>query len=155
MKDKELKQLCLNILETAEVACLTTIDKNRYPNTRAMFNLRNKHQFPNLTEWFQKHQDDFWIYFTTNTSSPKIDQIKANPAVSAFYCRPKEFLGLMFAGNIEIVTDSEIKKALWHKGWEIYYPKGISDPDYSILRLCPIFAKGWHWHGSFKFVLKK
>jgi len=155
MEKEEAKILSLELMETAEAVYLNTIDKDGFPNTRALFNLRNKEQYPGLVELFQKHRDDLLIYFSTNTSSRKVQQIRANPAVSVFYCNPKKFHGLMLAGKIEIVADPEIKKALWQEGWEKYYPNGVDDPDFTILRLSPIFARGWYQFGPFEFTLKE
>lgn len=140
MDEKEAKKLSLKLIETAEAAYFTTIDKNGFPQTRAMLNLRNKKQYPSLIKVFNGHQEDFLIYFTTNTSSSKLVQIKENPKVSVYYCRPGEWHGLMLGGEIRIVTEPEILKALWQEGWEMYYPGGLKDPDYTILALEPAFA---------------
>jgi general stress protein 26 len=32
---------------------------------------------------------------------------------------------------------------MWVEGWEIYYPKGRDDPDYTVLRVDPLRARGW------------
>ncbi len=144
MNEKEARQLSLELLEVAEAAYLTTVDSHGFPQTRAMFNLRRKEQYPGLSELFRKHRDDFLVYFTTNTASPKIAQIRKNPKVSVYYCKPGEWRGLMLSGEIEIVTDREIKKAIWQEGWEMYYPEGVDDPDYTVLCLFPISAKYYH-----------
>ena len=144
MDEKEARLLSIELMEIAEAAYLTTIDRDGFPQTRAMFNLRRKEQFPGLSELFNKHQDDFLIYFTTNTSSSKMVQIKTNPKVSIYYCKPNEWRGLMLSGEIEIVTDKEIKETIWQEGWEMYYPKGVHDPDHTILCLRPIIARYYH-----------
>jgi phosphatidylethanolamine-binding protein (PEBP) family uncharacterized protein len=58
-------------MRIAEAAYVTTIDPDGFPQTRAMFNLRRKEQFPGLASLFKDHQYDFLVYFTTNTSSLK------------------------------------------------------------------------------------
>ena len=109
-----------------------------------MFNLRRKEQFPGLGDFFQAHGDDFQVYFTTNTSSRKIEQIKANAGSSVYYCWPGEWRGLNLVGNIELIEDPEVRKALWHDGWEMYYPGGYQDPDYAVLSIRPRFARYYH-----------
>ena len=152
MDTKEAKRVSLELMASTEAAYVTTIDEGGFPQTRVMFNLRYKEQFPSLIELFQGH-DDLLVYLTTNTSSAKISQIKANPAGCVFYCNCKEFHSLMLAGTIEMVDDPEMRKTLWQDGWEIYYPKGPSDPDYTVLRLSPIKAKGWYKDQAFEFSL--
>jgi len=153
MTDKEIRQAQLKLMAEAEICYLTTLSRDGYPYTRAVFNLRNKQEFPALVKIFAKHDNDFLTYFGTNTSSEKISQLKANPAVSVYCCQPKEFHGLMLSGDIEIVTDPEIKKQLWQDGWERYYPTGPTDPDYTVLRLKPRLARGWYKSGKFEFRL--
>lgn len=151
MELKESRDLCRNLLETGWPAYLTTIDVKGYPQTRAMFNLRNRERFPKLVPFFEK-MDDLTSVFTTNTSSTKINDIKTNTAVSVYYCEPESWKGVMFGGNIEIIDDLVVKKELWHDGWNKYYPKGYDDPDHTVLRLIPTNAKGWT--GSMTFELE-
>jgi general stress protein 26 len=154
MNEQDAKRLSFGLLESAEAAYVTTIDPDGFPQTRAMFNLRRKEQFPGLASLFKDHQDDFLVYFTTNTSSPKIDHIKKNPKVSIYYCKPGEFRGLMLSGEMETVTDRAEKEKVWQKGWEMYYPGGVHDPDHTVLRLRPLAAKCYHQLKSFHFDLK-
>lgn len=154
MNQQEAKRLSLELLETAEAAIVTTIDPEGFPQTRAMFNLRRKEQFPGLAGLFRKHQDDFLVYFTTNTSSPKTAQLRVNPRVSVYYCQPAEFRGLMLSGEMEIVTDGKEKESVWQQGWEMYYPGGVHDPDHTVLRLVPRAAKYYHQLQFFHFNLR-
>jgi general stress protein 26 len=153
MVNDEIKQAALDLMDKAEIAYLSTIDPDGFPSTRAIFNLRNSSKFPSLVPIFAPHGDDFLIYFGTNTSSRKMTHIRENPAVAVYDCRPDEFHGLMLGGKIEIVHDPEIKKVLWQKGWERYYPTGYNDPDYTVLRLKPLFAQGWYKAANFEFRL--
>jgi general stress protein 26 len=154
MQLEEAKRLSLQLMETAWAVYFTTIDEKGFPQTRAMDNLRSKERFPKLASLFEIHQDDFRILLSTNTSSAKIKDIQKNPAVSAYYCIPREFRGVMFSGTVEVVQDSELKKAIWHDYWTRYYPKGVTDPDYAVLNLYPKYAKGWNGQTTFNFTLK-
>jgi general stress protein 26 len=142
-------KLSIELMEIAEAAYVTTIDPDGFPQTRAMFNLRREEQFPGLAALFKDHRDDFLVYFTTNTTSPKIDHIKKNPKVSIYYCKPGEFRGLMLSGEMETVTDLAEKEKIWQEGWEMYYPGGVHDPDHTVLRLRPMAAKYYHQLDSF------
>lgn len=144
MNQTEINRLCSELMERSSAVYLTTIEPDGFPQTRAMLNLRNPRQYPDLVNLFSRHRDDFRIYFTTNTSSLKVEQIKANPAVCAYFCIPEEWRGLMVKGYIESESDPGIKNELWQKGWEMYYPGGPTDPDYTILTLRPISGKGYH-----------
>jgi len=135
--------LAADLITRAEAAIVTTLANGR-PQTRAMFNLRRRGQFSGLAPFFDRHGDGYTVYLTTNTSSPKVAEVRANPAVSIYYAVPQEFLGLMLGGDLEIVTDRAIRELLWQPGWERYYPQGPQDPDHTVLRLRPTEAKLYH-----------
>lgn len=150
MDEKEAKQVSVELMKTADAAYFSTIDSDGFPQTRVMANLRNKEQSPGLVEVFAQHSKDFLIYLTTCEATSKIEQIKANPKASVYYCKVNESLGLMLAGQIEIITDENLKEQLWQDWWKDYYP----DKKYTLLRLLPDFAKGWYKEGAFEFKLK-
>jgi len=141
---EEAKQLSLELIESSKAAYLTTIDSEGYPITRAMFNLRNKEQFPEFSEFFAKQDNEFMIYISTNTSSSKIDHILKNPKISVYFCEPEDFKGIMLGGEAETIDDIEIKQKLWLDWWTKYYPKGLEDPDYTLLKLNPKTARFYY-----------
>jgi general stress protein 26 len=144
MEKEEIIQTGLELIESSKVAYLTTVDRDGLPQTRAVFNLKCKDMFPLLMSLFREQDNNFVLYFTTNTSSEKIAQIKGNKRVCVYFCQPEEIHGVMLSGEIEIVNDSQFKNALWQDGWERFYPAGPGDPDYSILQFKPAKIKGWY-----------
>lgn len=152
--ENEARSLCLQLLEVAEMAYLTTVDEHGFPQTRAMENFRNKRRYPNLVDFFKTHGSDFLVLFGTHASSNKVGQIKKNPNASAYYCKPDEYRGLRLGGPMEIVTDYDLKKRFWKKGWETYYPAGIDDPEYTVLSLQPQKAKYYQGRQVCDFSLK-
>jgi general stress protein 26 len=143
MIEKEMKQKCLKLMETADAAYFSTIDSDGFPQTGAMVNFRNKEQFSDLTSTFEGHEEDFLIYLTTDTASDQFKQIKANPKVSVYFCNPQQIQGLILTGEIEVVTDMDIKKQLWQDGWKVYFPGGVEGPEYNVLRLKPASLEFW------------
>lgn len=154
MEHEQAFQLSLDLMKSAEAAYFSTVNNNGFPETRAMLNLRNNVQYPNLALFFEGLESPLETYFTTNTSSYKAETIKANPKTCVYYCQPNEWRGLMLCGLIEIVSDISIKKELWQEAWTLYYPQGFIDPDYTILRLKPILLKGYHQLQSYHFKLR-
>ena len=144
MDEKEVRKTSLELMESSKAAYLTTIDSEGYPITRAMFNLRNKEQFPELSEFFSEQDNKFIIYISTNTSSSKIDHIQKNPKISVYFCEPEDFKGIMFGGEAETIDDIEIKQKLWLDWWTKYYTKGLEDPDYTLLKLNPKTARFYY-----------
>ena len=143
MNEEQARQFALRLMEKSEAVYLSTVDGAGCPHIRAMLNLRNVRQYPGFAALFAGHDDDLLVYLTTNTSSLKVEQIRANPAVAVYYCEPAEFHGLMLGGKVDIVDDPKLKEAVWQDGWEMYYPSGPADPDNTLLRLLPSVARGW------------
>jgi len=92
-----------------------------------------------------EHDQIHTQYLSSNTSSGKISALRLNPKASLYYCDPDNFQGVLFIGDIEVCTDAATKEFLWREGFEKYYPKGVTDPDYCVLKLS--VKKGSHYHG--------
>ena len=153
MEPLELSAFCKKLIERSNFAYLTTLDQNGEPETRAMLNLYNREQHPSLKNTLSFPPYDF--YFTTNTSSEKMKQIEKNDKSCVYYVIESEWLGVMFAGRIEIVSDSVIKKSIWQDEWVRYYPgeNGYQNEDYSVLKLTARYLKGWNRKEKFKFTI--
>ena len=95
--------------------------------------------FPNIkTVLPTKHRETIKeIYFSTNTSSRHVAQFKANPKACVYFFDSLLFKGVMLKGKMEVREDAETKERFWSKGDVIYYPKGVTDPDYCILKFVP------------------
>jgi len=141
---EEVKKSALKLISESKAAYLTTIDLDGFPITRAMFNLRNKEQFPEFSKFFQNQEDIFTIYISTNTSSTKVEHLKSNPLMCVYFCDADNFQGFMLGGSVEFIDDIKVKKNIWLDWWTKYYPKGIEDPDYTLLRLNPKTARYYY-----------
>lgn len=49
----------------------------------------------------------------------------------------------MLIGTMEVLHDEEIKKEIWQVGDIMYYRKGVTDPDYCVLKFTAV--KGRHY----------
>ncbi|MHA2281739.1 MAG: pyridoxamine 5'-phosphate oxidase family protein [Promethearchaeota archaeon] len=144
MELEEAKKLSLELMQSSKAVYLTTIDSEGYPITRGMFNLRNKEQFPEFSEFFAYQDNKFVNYISTNTSSSKITDIQKNPKISLYYCDPDDVKGVMFGGDAEIIDDLDLKKQIWLDWWTKYYSEGLEDPDYTLLKLNPKKARFYY-----------
>lgn len=110
-----------NIIDKQKTAYISSIDEDGFPNTRAMLAPR-------------KREGIKVIYFTTNTSSAKIKQYQNNPKGSLYFCDQRFFRGVMLLGTMEILEDHASKEMIWRDGDTMYYPLGVDDPDYCVLK---------------------
>jgi general stress protein 26 len=149
MNRKELDDFAGEVMGKAEMVVLATIGPEGYPQQRALFNFRDARRFPPLAEY--QRDKGLKAYLGTNTSSVKLREVGADPWVSVYYMIPETFKGLCLVGKA--VADPEARAALWVEGWEMYYPKGRDDPDYTVLRVDPVRARGWNSTAAFDIEL--
>ena len=119
---------------------LTCVGKDGYPLTKAV--LPGKYR-ESLTE----------IYFCTNTSSKFVDAISKNAKASVyFYSRKLVWKGCLLKGDMEIVTDMNIKEKYWQSKFKNAYPqKSFVDPDFCVLRFTTNSGRFYSWYKSEDF----
>jgi general stress protein 26 len=61
---------------------------------------------------------------------------------------------LRLVGHIEILQDAESRRLIWQPGDEMFYPLGVDDPDYTVLRFTA--ERGNYYEGleNIDFVVK-
>ena len=116
-----VKELIAKMADTLPVAYISSVDEEGYPCTKAML-------APRVREGVKV------FYFTTNTFSLRVAHYKANPKASIYFCDEKGFKGMMLRGTMEVLTDAKSKEMIWHEGDEQYYPGGVTDPNYCVLK---------------------
>jgi len=123
-----------NIIDHQNTAYISSVDENGFPNIKAMLAPRKRNGL-----------SEFW--FTTNTSSMRVAQYRANPKASVYFCDQRFFRGVMFLGTMKVLEDAKTKEMIWQEGDEMYYPKGVTDPDYCVLKFT---ATSLRWYSDFK-----
>ena len=137
----------VKIIQSSECAQIATFGKDEtegFPEIRALLNLANPKKYPRLkNKAISVDGETLTIYFTTNTSSRKVRQLRANNKACLYFVLPKKFKGVSAIGTIEEVTDQSVKEDFWQTGWYIYYHKGAKDPDYTLLKFTTKFLHCW------------
>jgi len=152
MDIKSAEKLGRDLIGISEVAYVTTLDHEGFPQSRAMFNLRNHKLFPDLADCFS---DGLGLYFTTNTSSSKVSHLQDNNQASVYFCQPGDWRGFNLSGIMTASDDPELKKSLWQESWTMYYPGGYNDPDYSVLIFKPRNAAYYHQLDYLKWTVEE
>lgn len=134
----------IEVINTTESVELSTYGMQGFPEIRALLNLANPQKYPGLKDKaIQVDNETFTLYFSTNTSSRKVRQIRENNKSCLYYVLPDKFKGISMIGIIEEVTDITIKKDFWQPEWPMYYPKGYTDPDYTLLKFTSKHVHCW------------
>lgn len=116
-----VKKLIAQMADTLPVAFISSVDADGFPWTKAML-------APRVREGIKV------FYFTTNTFSLRVAQYNANPKASIYFCDTKGFKGIMLRGTMQVLTDAKTKEMIWRDGDTEYYPGGVTDPNYCVLK---------------------
>ncbi len=110
-------------IDKQKVSFICSIDDNNYPNMKAMLKPRKRNE---LKEF----------YFSTNTSSLRVNQFVKNSNASIYFYHKGllKYVGIMLVGKMEILTDQKSKDMIWRRGDTMFYKKGVTDPDYCVLK---------------------
>lgn len=123
-----------SIIEKSKTAFISYIDDDGYPVTKAMLKPRD-------------HEGINTFWFTTSTSSNKVKCFLKNPNASIYFVDKRFYRGISLTGTIEVLETVEAKEQIWQDDDIIYYPKGVTDPDYCVLKFTA--TKG-RYYSNFK-----
>ena len=120
----------IRFIDKQKVSFICSVDEDGFPNVKAMLKPRRRN---GINEF----------YFSTNTSSMRVKQYteNANACIYFYNLGLMKYTGVMLKGKMEILTDQETKNMIWKKGDTRFYKKGVTDPDYCVLRFTAISGR--------------
>lgn len=122
------------IADKAKFAYLSYLNAEGFPTTRAMLAPREREGIR-------------VFYLTTNTSSRKAAAFRENPKASLYFADTRFYRGVSLGGMVDILENPEAKARVWREGDEMYYPQGVTDPDYCVLKFT---AEKGRYYSNFK-----
>lgn len=123
-----------NIADKSKLAFISYVDNEGYPITKAMLQPREREGIK-----------VFW--FSTNTSSNKVKFFRENPKASIYFVDKRFFRGVSLIGTVEVLETVEAKERIWRVGDTMYYPGGVTDPDYCVLKFTAVRGR---YYSNFK-----
>lgn len=127
-----------NMADKLKTAFIGSVDKQGFPNVKAMLQPR-------------KREGIKVFYFTTNTSSMRVRQYLSDNKACVYFCDNRFFRGAMLRGTMEVLTDAQSKEMIWRDGDTEYYPEGVTDPDYCVLKFTAISGRFYSNYHSEEF----
>lgn len=103
------KERIFEFISKQKTSFIASVDEEGFPNMKAMLAPRKI--------------DGNRIYFTTNTSSLRVAQYRANPKASVYFYNKGRFRyeGVMLIGTMEVLEDAETKEKIRRAGDTLYY----------------------------------
>ena len=130
----DAEQTVGNLIEKQGVSFISSVDEDGFPNMKAMLP--------------PSKRDGIKIfYYHTNTSSMRVSQYRKNPKACLYFYDKRFFRGVMLKGRMEVLEDAASKEMMWDDKYVMYYPLGVTDPDYCILRFTADSGR-YYWNFS-------
>ena len=131
----KLGELILDI----RVALLTTVDRDGRFHTR-----------PVQTMAVEEYRT---IWFFTDWSSPKVDELHHDVRVSLGYADPGKNKYVALTGSSRLIRDHKKAKELWGTEQRAYYPEGPEDERLALLRVDIERAEYWIAPGRISYIV--
>jgi len=131
----KLGELILDI----RVALLTTVDRDGRFHARPVQTLQV--------------EADRTLWFFTDWSSPKVDELHHDARVSLGYADSTKNMYVAVTGSGHLIRDSKKVKELWSIEQRAYYPEGPEDERLALLRVVIERAEYWIAPGRVSYIV--
>lgn len=84
------------------------------------------------------------VYFVTGVDSPKVGEIYADADVLVTFQNARQYAALY--GRVNVTQDRALIDRLWKEAWQVWFPRGKSDPSIALLRFDA--ERGEFWDNS-------
>jgi len=135
----DLAKMC-ELIRDIRIALLTTIDHDGRLHTRPVQTL-------------QVDDADRSLWFFTDWSSPKVDELHHDVRVSLGYSDPAKNVFVAVSGSGSLFRDIQKAKELWSVEQRAYYPDGPEDKRLALLRVLIERAEYWTAPGRASYLV--
>ena len=127
-RDENIKKLGA-MIKDIEFAMLTTVEEDGSLRSRPMAT--------------QQVEFDGDLWFFTHASSPKVEEVEQDRNVNLSYANPDDQRYISVSGKARLVRDEAKIKELWNPALKALFPKGLDDPQLSLLKVTVERAEYW------------
>jgi general stress protein 26 len=127
------------LIRDIQIALLTTVDHDGHFHTRPVQTLHV--------------EDDRTLWFFTDWSSPKVDELNHDARVSLGYADPAKHVYIAVSGSGRLFRDPLKAKQLWNIQQRAYYPDGPQDERLAVLRVAIERAEYWIAPGPISYLV--
>jgi general stress protein 26 len=120
------------LIDEIKVGMITTMESNGDHRSRPMQT--------------QKFDANGCLWFFTSEHSPKIDELRQHPNVNVSYADTGSQSYVSITGTASVVDDPHQKQELWSPVLKAWFPKGLEDPELTLLKIQ--IKEAEYWDGS-------
>ena len=129
MSKEEAAKKIAGLVKGIRIAMFTTVDPEGHLHARPMAT--------------QEAEFDGTVWFFTQRSTEKIDEFQHNANVNVAYSQPNDQVYVSLAGRASQVDDQAKKKELWSPALKAWFPKGLDDPQLTLIKVDAHSAEYW------------
>jgi general stress protein 26 len=107
-----------DLVKNSDLFVLASVGESGFPRMRVMV----KNRADGLAT----------IWATTGLQSQKVADFSKNP--KAGICVSSDNGSVTLMGNVQVICDTAAKREFWQEDYLQYFPGGIDDPNYCVLR---------------------
>ena len=120
------------LIKDIKFGMLTTVDEDGSLRSRPMAT--------------QQVEFDGDLWFFTNASAPKVDEVEHDRHVNVSFAAPEKQRYVSVSGTARLVRDRKKAEQLWNPFYKAWFPKGLDDPDLALLKVH--VGKAEYWDSS-------
>lgn len=132
-QNSDVKKLA-ELIKDIEICMFTTVGTDGVLHSRPMAT--------------QQAEFDGTLWFFTGASSLKVNEIHQEHHVNISYAKPDDQRYVSVSGVAQIVRDREKAKELWNPMYKAWFPKGLDDPELTLLQVRVSQAEYWDAQSS-------
>ena len=84
------------------------------------------------------------LWFFTATDTEKVDAIRENPNVGAFYADPDGQRYVSVSGVADLLNNPAKKQELWNPLYKAWFPRGLDEPKLALIRVRITGVEYWN-----------
>lgn len=115
---EKIKEKAASLLQKCEVVVLSSINAEGYPRPVPIAKIASE----GLST----------LWMSTGTSSLKTTEFRTNP--KAGLCFHAGGDSVVLTGEVEVMDDAESKEKYWQNWFIKFFPQGVKDPEYILLK---------------------
>ena len=127
------------MIREIRIALLTTVGDEGQFHTRPVQTL--------------KVEADATLWFFTDWTSPKVNELHHDVRVSLGYADPAKHVYVALSGEGRLMRDPQKAKELWSMEQRAYYPNGPDDERLALLRVAILHAEYWIAPGRTSYII--
>jgi general stress protein 26 len=117
------------LMKDVRICMFTTVDEDGSLHSRPMA--------------LQEAEFDGDLWFFTGKSSAKVHEIDREQHVNVAFSKPEDNVYVSVSGIAREVHDRAKAKELWNPFYKTWFPKGLDDPELTLLRVDVNRAEYW------------